>query len=159
MIVFFRGWLKNIEKSIENHWLPIFRFVYFKADCIIVLDTSIKEKLVQWGYNKEINHYLRSNGGQAHKDLNNDSQIQAKTIIVQYMKETGPVNELKHLLYGTTGTGKAIIFQDGQALEATWTKEKRQSRTKFTDKSGKELALNRGPVWIEIIPVGSEVKY
>lgn len=114
---------------------------------------------VAWDYNKEANQYSRSNAGQQHKDLNSDSQLQAKTVIVQYVKETGPIDEIKHMLYGTTGTGKAIIFQDGKATEANWKKEKRQSRTKFTDKSGKEISLNRGPIWIEIIPVGSEVKY
>jgi hypothetical protein len=114
---------------------------------------------VAWDYNKEANQYLRSNAGQPHKDLDSDSQLQAKTVIVQYMKETGPIDEIKHMLYGTTGTGKAVIFQDGKATEANWKKEKRQSRTKFTDKSGKEISLNRGPIWIEIIPIGSEVKY
>ena len=114
---------------------------------------------VDWEYQKDDNNYLRFNGGQPHKDLNNDSQIKVKTMIIQFMKETGPINELKHLLYETTGKGKALIFQDGQVLEGTWAKEKRQSRTKFIDNSGKEINLNRGPIWIEIVPVGSEIKY
>lgn len=114
---------------------------------------------VRWQYSKDTNQYLRFNATQAHKDLNNDSQIQAKTIIIQYMKEKGPINAVKHMLYTTTGIGKALIFQDGKATEVNWAKEKRQSRTKFTDKNGKEISLNRGPIWIEIIPVGSEVKY
>jgi len=110
-------------------------------------------------YNKDSNQYLRFNDGQPHKDLDNDSQIQAKTVIIQFMKEKGPIDEIKHILYGTTGTGKALIFQDGKAVEGTWTKEKRQSRTKFTDKSGKEILLNRGPIWIEIVPTGRPVNY
>lgn len=114
---------------------------------------------VRWEYQKESNQYLRLNAGQIHKDLNNDTQLSAKTVIIQFMKEKGPIDEVKHMLYTTTGTGKALIFQDGQVIEGTWNKEKRQSRTKFTDKSGKEVALNRGPIWMEIIPVGGEVKY
>lgn len=114
---------------------------------------------VTWGYNKDQNQYLRVNGGQPHKDLNSDSQIQVKTVIVQLMKEKGPIDEVKHMLYTTTGTGKAFIFQDGKVIEGTWAKEKRQSRTKFTDGSGKEILLNRGPIWIEIVPAGKKVNY
>jgi len=114
---------------------------------------------VSWEYNKENNNYLRFNGGQPHKDLNNDSQIQAKTVIIQFMKEKGPIDEIKHMLYETVGSGKALIFQDGKVIEGSWKKEKRQARTKFIDKSGKEILLNRGPIWIEIVPTGGPVSY
>jgi len=114
---------------------------------------------VSWEYNKENNNYLRFNGGQPHKDLNNDSQIQAKTVIIQFMKEKGPIDEIKHMLYETVGSGKALIFQDGKVIEGSWKKEKRQARTKFIDKSGKEILLNRGPIWIEIVPTGRPVSY
>jgi hypothetical protein len=114
---------------------------------------------VTWEYNKDQNQYLRVNGGQSHKDLNTDSQIQVKTVIVQFMKEKGPIDAEKHMLYTTTGTGKALIFQDGKVIEGTWAKEKRQSRTKLTDGSGKEISLNRGPIWIEIVPAGQKVNY
>jgi len=114
---------------------------------------------VTWEYNKDQNQYLRVNGGQPLKDLNSDSQIQVKTVIVQFMKEKGPIDEVKHMLYTTTGTGKALVFQDGKVIEGTWAKEKRQSRTKFTDGSGKEISLNRGPIWIEIVPTGQKVNY
>ena len=114
---------------------------------------------VSWEYNKENNNYLRFNGGQPHKDLNNDNQIQAKTVIIQFMKEKGPIDEIKHMLYETVGSGKALIFQDGKVIEGSWKKEKRQARTKFIDKSGKEILLNRGPIWIEIVPTGRPVSY
>ena len=114
---------------------------------------------VRWEYSKETNQYLRLNAGQPLKDLNTDSQLLAKAVIVQFMNEKGPIDEIKHMLYTTTGTGKALIFQDGKVVEANWSKAKRQNRTKFTDKSGKEITLNRGPIWIEIVPVGGEVKY
>ena len=117
------------------------------------------EYTVRWEYQKDSNHYLRFNGGQPQKDLNNDSQLQAKTVIIQFMKEKGPIDEIKHMLYTTTGKGQALIFQDGEVIDATWVKAKRQSRTKFTNSSGKEISLNRGPIWIEIVPVGNEVQY
>lgn len=117
------------------------------------------EYAVRWEYQKDNNNYLRFNNGQSLKDLNNDSQLQAKTVIIQFMKEKGPIDEIKHMLYTTTGKGQALIFENGQVIEGTWAKDKRQSRTKFTDSSGKEISLNRGPIWIEIVPVGNEVEY
>ena len=75
------------------------------------------------------------------------------------MKETGPIDELKHLLYRTTGSGNAVVFQDGEAIKGTWEKDERESRTIFADSKGKEISFNGGPIWIEIIPIGSEVSY
>ncbi|MCJ7793026.1 MAG: DUF3048 domain-containing protein [Candidatus Marinimicrobia bacterium] len=114
---------------------------------------------VVWQYDRENNQYLRLNGGQAHKDLNNEEQLKAKVVIIQFMKEKGPIDQEKHLLYTTTGTGKALVFQDGQASPGTWEKTKRQDRTVFKDAQGKEIKLNKGSIWIEIIPAGKEVSY
>lgn len=121
--------------------------------------SSSPDYAVKWQYDKENNYYSRQNDGQAFIDNNDDQQVKAKTIIVQFMKETGPINELKHMLYGTIGTGKALIFQDGEATTGTWEKEDRQSRTIFEDNQGKEISLVRGPVWVEILPIGNEVNY
>jgi len=121
--------------------------------------SGYQEYEVNWQYSQEDNQYLRFSGGQAHKDLNNEEQLIAKVVVVQFMREKGPINELKHLLYTTTGTGKAIVFQDGQATQATWSKAKRQERTIFKDSKGKEIKFNRGPIWIEIVPLGKEVNY
>ncbi len=121
--------------------------------------SGYQEYEVNWQYNQENNQYLRFTGGQTHKDFNNDEQLSAKVVVVQFMREKGPINDLKHLLYTTTGTGKAIVFQDGQATQATWSKAKRQERTIFEDSKGKEIEFNRGPIWIEIVPAGKQVSY
>lgn len=118
-----------------------------------------QEYSVNWQYDQESNRYFRFNGGQEFKDLNNDEQLKAKVVIVQFMVEKGPVDALKHLLYTTTGTGKALVFQDGQVTKATWNKKDRQSRTIFEDSQGEEIKFNRGQIWLEIVPVGQEVSY
>lgn len=114
---------------------------------------------VAWQYDSASNSYLRSNGDKAHTDLNTNAQISAKVVIVTFLKEKGPIDAEKHMLYTTTGTGKALIFQDGSAIEGTWSKAKRQTRTKFFDAKGKEISLNRGPIWIEVVPAGKEVSF
>lgn len=114
---------------------------------------------VDWQYDKDNNYFLRFNDGQAQKDLNNDEQLKAKVVVVQFTKERGPLDANKHLLYTTLGKGKAVVFQDGQAIEASWEKVEREDRTRFYNAKGKEIAFNRGQVWIEIVPVGKEINY
>lgn len=150
-----------------DKWDEVWRSWQFKDDGEKGNASNIKfnfwsgygEYEVNWQHDRESNQYLRSNGGQAHKDLNNDEQLKAKVVVVQFMREKGPIDELKHLLYTTTGTGKAVVFQDGQAIQATWNKTKRTDRTIFKDSQGKEIKLNKGPIWIEIVPAGKEVSY
>ncbi len=114
---------------------------------------------VNWQYDKENNYYLRFNGGVPHKDHNNDEQLKAKVVVIQFIKEEGPVDQEKHLFYNPIGEGKAIVFQDGQAIQAAWAKTKRPDRTKFTDPKGKEIEFTPGPIWIEIVPALQNVKY
>lgn len=118
-----------------------------------------EEYFVTWKYDSSVNAYKRENGGQPHKDLNNDEQISVNNAVVMFTRERGPLNELKHLLYGTVGKGQALIFQNGEVIEATWTKSSRTARTKFLDKQGAEVSFVRGPVWIEVLPIGTEVEY
>ncbi len=54
VIVFFRGWDKACEAKIEKAFLPLFKLVYFRADCIIVLSSGFKQKLRDWQYQKPI---------------------------------------------------------------------------------------------------------
>lgn len=114
---------------------------------------------VEWKYDAATSNYLRFNGGEAAMDLEVEEQLTAKNVIIQFVKETGPVDEHKHLLYDVTGTGNMILFQDGRAITGTWTKSTPTTRTKFLDALGKEVQLNAGVTWIEWVPTGNEIEY
>lgn len=114
---------------------------------------------VQWTYDATNNNYQRSQGGEAHTDLNNEKQITAKNVVVLFTKEQGPLNEKKHMLYTTTGTGEALVFQNGQVIEAKWSKPTRESELQFTNAKGQALPLLRGLTWISVLGIGSEVTY
>jgi len=114
---------------------------------------------VTWKYDRLANNYLRINGGKEQKDFLTGKPLTAKVVVVQFVKETGPVDEHKHLLYGTTGKGGAIIFQDGEKISGTWEKAKRLDRTIFYDSKGKEVEFNRGLIWIEVLPRDNKVTY
>ena len=92
-------------------------------------------------------------------DLENNEQLTSKNVIVQLTKLIGPVDDLGHLLYTTIGSGKAIIFMDGQVTVGTWSKKTRISRTTFFGPDGREVKFNRGLIWIEVIPSEKQVTY
>lgn len=114
---------------------------------------------VTWKYDAGTNQYFRSNGGSNHIDLENNEQLKAKNIVVMYVKEEGPVDKEHHMLYTVTGTGKALVFQNGTVIEGTWVKESGTDRTKFLDSEGAEIPFVRGQIWIELLPVGNSVNY
>ncbi len=114
---------------------------------------------VRWEYNPQTNLYGRIMGGQAHQDLEMGNQITAGVIVVQFVKEEGPVDIHKHMIYGTTGKGDALVFQNGQVTKAKWQKADRISRTKFTDEKGKEISFVGSQMWIEVVPAGNTVEY
>lgn len=118
-----------------------------------------REYGVRWDYDPTTNSYTRFNGGVAHTDLETKTQLTAKNVVILFAKETGPVDEHAHLLYNNTGSGEGILFQDGKATKVTWKKALRTDRTKFFDAQGKEISLNRGQIWIEMLPTGTQVTY
>ena len=121
--------------------------------------SSQKNYSVVWKYDASSNTYLRENGDQKAIDLNYGDQLSAKNVVVQFVKETGPLDDHKHMDYGVVGTGKGLLFQNGQAQNITWSKVTAASRTKFMDNKGKEISFNRGQIWIELVPDGNQVEY
>lgn len=110
---------------------------------------------IDWKYDPATNLYMRNNGGVAHIDKDTGKQLSAKNIAVLYMRESHANDGYEgnaHLLYGTKGTGKAVVFIDGKEIKGTWSKSSRTDRTTITDASGKEISFNRGKIWFEILP-------
>ncbi len=114
---------------------------------------------VQWTYDNATNMYKRVMAGQPHIDLNDDKQIEVANAVVLFTTEKGPIDEAKHMLYTTTGTGKALVFQNGQTIDARWSKKDRVDELTFTDAKGKDLSFVRGPIWISVVDTATKVNY
>lgn len=154
-----------------NRWYDNFLQYSFKDDLFesqrpesqkieVEFWTNQPKYTVEWIYDKKSNSYLRENGKKIHLDNNTKKQLQAKNIVVLFMQESRANDGYEgnlHLLYKTRGTGKALIFQDGKEIRATWRKASRESRTELIDTKGKEIEFNRGLIWFEIIPTDGNV--
>lgn len=167
-----RGWTNVDEKGVpwdKNFTSWKFKSSTEKATNAVVSDISY----VFWGHNRDFNSafdvswkydlssnaYVRYNGGQQSVDLNTNEPLKFNTVIVQFVKETNTGDLEKHMLYDVIGTNKALVFTDGLAIEGTWAKSSRTSRTVFKDKSGKEIQFTPGPVWISVVPDTNTVSY
>ena len=124
------------------------------------IDITISGRLydVHYDYDLASNSYKRSEGGRPHVDERSKAQISPKVVIaivVPYSIHSDGV----HSNYGTIGTGKAYIFQDGNSIEATWTKTSAKSQIAFTDAAGKPITLNPGQTWITATSIATNVVY
>lgn len=110
---------------------------------------------VDWTYNPKTNLYARANGGKPHLDKDTGKQLMAKNVVVLEMIEDNANDGYvanDHLLFENKGTGKAVIFKDGQRINGTWEKATRTARTIVRDASGKEVQFDRGLIWFEVLP-------
>ncbi len=114
---------------------------------------------VSWSYDTTTNTYKRSMGGETHIDHNDQTQLAASNVVVLFTDEKGPIDELKHMLYRTTGMGDVLIFQNGGVVKAKWSKKDRESQLLILDVRGKPVPLVRGLTWISVLDTGTTVTY
>jgi len=116
---------------------------------------------VVWDYDQPNNNYRRSNGGEPHLDKDTGKQLTAKNVVVLFMKER-PANDGYHgghIIYKTTGKGKALMFHNGRAIEGVWKRPKKTSLMRVYTPGGKEISMVRGKIFFEILPRGNKVSY
>ena len=114
---------------------------------------------VSWKYEATTNSYARTQGDEAHLDLNNNKPVLASNVVVLLTKEKGPIDELKHMLYTTIGRGNALVFKNGGVEKVTWSKKTRESELVFNDAKGKPVEFARGMIWISVLDTTTDVEY
>ncbi len=102
--------------------------------------------------------YKRLREGKAHMERVSGKQLEAKNIIVQYVRNYDIKDDSKgRQEMDTTGSGKGYFITCGKAVKITWSKKDRASQTRYTDESGNPITLNRGQTWIQVVPLTSKV--
>lgn len=115
---------------------------------------------VDWIYDRVNNVYKRNNGGQPHLDRDTNKQLTAKNVVILLMRESNAADGYEnneHLLYGDTGTGKALIFLDGKEIKGTWKKTSRTAQLMISDASGIPVQFNRGKIWFSIMATDATI--
>jgi len=109
----------------------------------LVIDFSTREYKTRFLYNQKTNLYQRYHAGVKHKN------IKAANIIVQYVNSS-VIDSQGRIGIDTQGSGKSIVFRDGKAIVGHWRVV--NGVTKFYNLKQKEVKMNRGQTWIEIVP-------
>lgn len=107
-----------------------------------------------YAWDSATNTYVRYQAGAPHLDRE-DGQITPSVVIVLKVAMTKIMEDGYRESITTTGTGEAVLFQNGTAQTVTWSKADRASQIKFTDAAGADIPLVRGQTWITAVPIGS----
>jgi len=164
--------LENQEKADIEADEKTYEAKYTHAEDIYVRFTSAPNFNVKYQYNSETNSYDRAYEGTSgdHMIYNCSSEItkvgdkiapktdcgdavQMSPSVVAVMKvaeQLSPVNHYREVIT-TTGSGDAVIFQNGVAIEGTWEKSSLESQIIWKDKSGNIIKLAPGQTIVEAI--------
>jgi hypothetical protein len=118
--------------------------------------------LVSYIFDPATDSYLRLVAGHYQIDLANGQQVKARNVIVLFQSvTTDSVTEPGHNrpVVANVGSGKAIVFLEGNAIVGTWKKTSNTALTRLYDSSGKEIPLVRGEIFIQSVPIGTAVTY
>lgn len=124
------------------------------------IDITISGQLynVHYDYDVATNSYKRVLAGKPHMDERSKAQLTPKVIVAMIVPYSIHSDRV-HSVYGTIGTGKVYIFQDGNSIEGTWEKTSSKSQIVFKDAAGAPVTLNPGQTWITATSIASNVVY
>jgi len=116
---------------------------------------------VQYRYNSGSNRYKRFMGGLPHVDAADGRQLAPRNIVVIYCKVRPDLQSttIGSVVVATTGTGDALLFQDGLVRHGLWRRDGVGGRLLLTDAQGQPWSFNPGQTWIEAVPKGNPVAW
>jgi hypothetical protein len=119
----------------------------------IVFNISSPLYNTSYTYDAATKTYPRVMADRPHVDEVSSKQI-APSVVIGLVTEYGIDPNGIHSVYRTTGTGKALVFQEGTVVEATWSKASETASLQFTNAAGEPLQLVPGQTWITAVPDG-----
>ena len=105
-----------------------------------------------YSYDSENKYYLRYMNDEAHIDKISKEQLHYKNIIIEKVRNS-TLDSYGRQDLDTTGSGEGYYITNGYVKEITWTKNSRSGKTTYTYEDGKEVKINDGNTFIQIIPV------
>lgn len=115
---------------------------------------------VDWRWDPSTGRYRRWMQGAAAIERTTGSQITATTVIVrQHAVSRIQGDDKGREEIQVFGSGKAWVFQDGRMTPATWSRDDVNSPTVYRDSAGRQIPVNKGNVWLEVIPQYGSMRY
>jgi Protein of unknown function (DUF3048) N-terminal domain/Protein of unknown function (DUF3048) C-terminal domain len=139
---------------------PAQQFQYRKADEAATLgDPSVGFNLhiqnvrPEWRFVPASNTYERSQDGKPHV-LADGTRVAFTNVVVLWINYDRSEADARVPDGGTVGTGKAVVFTNGRAITATWTRPDRLKPFALTDATGAPILLTPGTSFFELANTG-----
>ena len=127
----------------ENEW-------YNTANSIVLKYSNYQTTSYQ--YDSENKYYLRFMDGNPHLDKTTKEQLHYKNIIIEKVKNS-TLDDYGRQDLDTVGTGEGYYITNGYAAPITWQKDVRNGKTIYKYENGKEIKVNDGNTFIQIVPI------
>jgi hypothetical protein len=162
--------LEKLDAQLGFNTAPSFTQAVRKADTpsvgvaphpTININFSYSDYAVKYAYDPATDSYARFMAGTPHVDKNTGKQIMVKNVVVEYVPTTYGTqsNGKPETNLSIVGTGKALVFEDGNVVPATWSKASASAPTLFTDATGLPIKFNVGNTWFSVVPTTNTVTY
>lgn len=83
----------------------------------------------------------------------------APKVVIAMMVQEKKASDNYHEDITAIGSGKAFVFQNGDVIEGTWTKESKGAQIVFKDQNSEEIKLIPGQTFISAVPNYGEVLF
>jgi hypothetical protein len=119
--------------------------------------------VVNYRYNASTGKYLRYQGQAAHT-MQSGTQLAPDNVIVIYAPmTTTPIVEdslgALSLHFDIVGTGRALLFRNGQMWDARWVREGENVLIRVVDGTGTVIPLAPGQTFVQIVEEGMSVSW
>ncbi len=84
-------------------------------------------------------------------------QVTPANVVVMFTDYGESPSDSRSPMALTVGSGRALVYTDGHAIEATWTRPDALSPAVLRDASGAVVELSPGRTWVELPRTGSTV--
>src|SRR5204862_5104717 len=113
---------------------------------------------VEYDYDAGQKIYKRIMDNQPHKDGATGIQYTATSIVIQFADvEPIPNDDAGRVDVGLVGSGKGVLIAEGSQVPLQWSRASVRTATQFTRADGAPLALPTGQVWIQIVPLQTQL--
>ncbi|MCI8518691.1 MAG: hypothetical protein HFJ51_00735 [Clostridia bacterium] len=116
---------------------------------------------VNFRYNEEKKSYERYVGNTVQKDWISGEVLTAKNIIITFANNytTDEENGYGRQALQNTGTLDGYYITEGKAVKIKCKKTSRSAKTEYQDLTGKEIEVNDGNTYIQIVPPSMKISF
>ncbi len=142
------------EETGKKEKVPVTNPELITANSVVMSYSNYQTR--SYTYDAENKYYLRFMNYNPHIDYDTKTQLHYKNLIIIYVTNRQFDREGRQDL-DTVGSGNGYYLTNGYALPINWTKSSRSDKTKYTYTDGKEINLNDGNTFVQIVPTGRDI--